>query len=104
VPKPYSWDAAPPMTDSGSFIKWMQEHRGEDPRYLHARFDRFQNMVGHVDLWEPRNKRAFLMVPREEFLPRTAPGVVYDVAQLTSRFQGANTPLGLRFQSQTCRS
>ena len=79
VPKPYSWDAAPPMTDSGSFIKWMQENRGEDPRYLHARFDRFQNMVGHVDLWEPRNKRAFLMVPREEFLPRTAPGVVYDV-------------------------
>jgi len=79
VPKPYSWDAAPPMTDAGSFVKWMQEHRGEDPRYLHARFDRFQNMVGHVDLWEPRNKRAFLMVPREEFLPRTAPGVVYDV-------------------------
>src|SRR5262245_52321835 len=34
VPKPYSWDAAPPMTDAGSFIKWMQEHRGEDPRYL----------------------------------------------------------------------
>jgi protein-L-isoaspartate(D-aspartate) O-methyltransferase len=79
VPKPYSWDTAPPMTDSGSFVKWMQENRGEDPRYLHARFDRFQNMVGHVDLWEPRNKRAFLMVPREEFLPRTVPGVVYDV-------------------------
>jgi protein-L-isoaspartate(D-aspartate) O-methyltransferase len=79
VPKPYNWDAAPPMTDSGSFVKWMQENRGEDPRYLHARYDRFQNMVGHVDLWDPRNKRAFLMVPREEFLPRTAPGTVYDV-------------------------
>jgi protein-L-isoaspartate(D-aspartate) O-methyltransferase len=79
VPKPYSWDASPPMDNVGSFVKWMQENRGEEPRYLHARYDRFQNMVGHVDLWDPRNKRAFLMVPREEFLPRTAPGVVYDV-------------------------
>jgi protein-L-isoaspartate(D-aspartate) O-methyltransferase len=79
VPKPYSWDAGPPMTDVGSFVRWMQENRGEDARYLHARFDRFQNMVGHVDLWEPRNKRAFLLVPREEFLPRTAPSTVYDV-------------------------
>ena len=24
-------------------------------------------MVGHIDLWEARNKRAFLMTPREEF-------------------------------------
>lgn len=62
VPKPYSWDAAPPMNDAGAFVRWMQEHRGEDPRYLHARFERFQNMVGHVDLWEAHNKRAFLML------------------------------------------
>jgi len=79
VPKPYSWDTAPPMSDGASFVRWMQENRGEDPRYLRPRFERFQNMVGHVDLWEARNKRAFLMVPREEFLPRTAPNVVYDV-------------------------
>jgi protein-L-isoaspartate(D-aspartate) O-methyltransferase len=57
----------------------MQDNRGEDPKFLRPRFDRFQNMVGHVDLWEARNKRAFLLVPREEFLPRTAPTVVYDV-------------------------
>ena len=57
----------------------MQENRGEDPKYLRPRFERFQNMVGHVDLWEARNKRAFLLTPREEFLPKTAPSVVYDV-------------------------
>jgi protein-L-isoaspartate(D-aspartate) O-methyltransferase len=79
VPKPYSWDAAPPMDNAGNFIKWMQENRGEDPKYLRARFERFQNMVGHVDLWEARNKRAFLLTPREEFLRSTPPAIVYDV-------------------------
>jgi protein-L-isoaspartate(D-aspartate) O-methyltransferase len=79
VPKPYSWDAAPPMDNAANFIKWMQDNRGEDPRFLRSRFDRYQNMVGHQDLWEARNKRAFLMVPREEFLPSTAPATVYDV-------------------------
>jgi protein-L-isoaspartate(D-aspartate) O-methyltransferase len=79
VPKPYSWDAVPPMDNAGNFIKWMQENRGEDPKYLRARFERFQNMVGHVDLWEARNKRAFLLTPREEFLRSTPPAIVYDV-------------------------
>ncbi len=67
------------MNDAGTFIKWMQENRGEEPNYLRARFDRFLNMVGHQDLYEARNKRAFLLTPREEFLPKTAPSVTYDV-------------------------
>ena len=79
VPQPYSWDASPPMDNAAAFIKWMQENRGEDAKYLRPRFERFQNMVGHVDLWEARNKRAFLLTPREEFLRSTPPSVVYDV-------------------------
>ncbi|MGE0850458.1 MAG: protein-L-isoaspartate O-methyltransferase [Hyphomicrobiaceae bacterium] len=79
VPKPYSWDQSPPMESAAGFVRWMQENRGEDPRYLRARFDRFQNMVGHKDLWEARNKRAFLMVPREEFCLPHDKGVIYDV-------------------------
>ncbi len=79
LPKPYSWDAVPPMDNVANFIRWMQENRGEDPKYLRPRFERFQNMVGHVDLWEARNKRAFLLTPREEFLRSAAPAVVYDV-------------------------
>jgi protein-L-isoaspartate(D-aspartate) O-methyltransferase len=78
MPKPYSWDATPPMDNAANFVKWMRDNRGEDPRYLQARFDRFQNMVNHVDLWEARNKRAFLLTPREEFL-KAVPSVVYDV-------------------------
>jgi len=79
VPKPYSWDLSPPMESAAGFVRWMQENRGEDPKYLRARFDRFQNMVGHKDLWEARNKRAFLMVPREEFCLPHDKGVIYDV-------------------------
>ncbi len=79
VPKPYSWDAGPPMDSMVGFIRWMVENRGEDPKYLRARFERFQNMVGHVDLWEPRNKRAFLMTPRDEFCMPGDRGVIYDV-------------------------
>jgi protein-L-isoaspartate(D-aspartate) O-methyltransferase len=79
VPKPYSWEVSPPMDSAVAFIRWMQENRGEDPRYLRARFDRFQNMVGHVDLWEARNKRAFLLTPRDEFCLPHDRGVIYDV-------------------------
>ncbi len=79
VPKPYNWDLSPPMESAAGFVRWMQENRGEDPKYLRARFDRFQNMVGHKDLWEARNKRAFLMVPREEFCLPHDKGVIYDV-------------------------
>jgi hypothetical protein len=67
------------MNDTAAFVRWMQENRGEDPRYLRARFERFQNMVGHVDLWEGRNKRAFLMTPREEFCRPSDRAVIYDV-------------------------
>ena len=79
VPRPHSFDASPPMDNMSAFVRWMQENRGEDPRYLRARFERFQNMVGNRDLWEARNKRAFLLTPREEFcLPESRP-VIYDV-------------------------
>ncbi|MEA2906214.1 MAG: protein-L-isoaspartate(D-aspartate) O-methyltransferase [Alphaproteobacteria bacterium] len=79
VPRPYSFDASPPMDNATSFLRWMQENRGEDPRYLRARFDRFQNMVGNRDIWDAGNKRAFLMVPREEFCLPASRAVIYDV-------------------------
>src|SRR5215475_10357299 len=67
VPKPYSYDAGPPMDSINAYMRWMQDNRGEDPRYLRARFERFQNMVGNRDVWDVRDKRAFLLTPREEF-------------------------------------
>src|SRR5262252_5461337 len=79
VPTPYSWDASPPMDNATSYLRWMQENRGEDPRYLRPRFERFQNMVGNRDIWEARNKRAFLLTPRDEFCQPDSRNVIYDV-------------------------
>jgi len=67
VLKPYSVEAIPPMDSINAYLGWMQDNRGEDPRYLRARFERFQNMVGNRDVWDARDKRAVLMTPREEF-------------------------------------
>ncbi|MBI1171335.1 protein-L-isoaspartate O-methyltransferase [bacterium] len=68
VPKPYDWTAAPPMDDRARFIDWMVANRGEDPAFLGERFDRFLALISHNDIWNDRNKRAFLMTPREEFV------------------------------------
>src|SRR5262245_60253510 len=79
VPKPYSFDDAPPMNNMSAFIRWMQDNRGENPLYLRARFERFLNMVGDRDVSDARNKRAFLMTPREEFCLPESRAVIYDV-------------------------
>ena len=70
VPVPYSWDAAPPMDDRASFIRWMEAHRGEDAGFLGQRWDRFKALLAHRDLWDARDERAFLLTPREEFVTR----------------------------------
>jgi len=67
------------MDNGASYVRWMLENRGEKPEFLRARFERFQNMVGNRDVWEDRNKRAFLMVPREEFATGGVPSLIYDV-------------------------
>jgi protein-L-isoaspartate(D-aspartate) O-methyltransferase len=67
VPVPYNWDVAPPMDKRAAFISWMQANRGEDPKYLGPRFDRFQWMISARDIFGDANRRGFLMTPREEF-------------------------------------
>ena len=79
VPKSYSYDAVPPMDNVAAFVLWMQDNRGEDPKYLRPRFERFLNMVGNRDLWEARNKRAFLLTPRDEFCLPSSRSIIYDV-------------------------
>jgi protein-L-isoaspartate(D-aspartate) O-methyltransferase len=82
VPKPYSWDMAPPTNNREDYIKWMVANRGEDPKYLGLRWSRYQVMLGNKDLWNDANKRAFLLTPREEFVLRQNLGRVYDHAFL----------------------
>ena len=68
VPAPYDRNAQPPMESRQTFIDWMVKNRGEDPNYLGQRFDRFLQLLAHHDVWDGRNKRAYLMTPREDFV------------------------------------
>jgi protein-L-isoaspartate(D-aspartate) O-methyltransferase len=84
VPVPYDWNAAPPMDNQENFVAWMQKNRGEDPKYLVERWKRYLVLVANKDLKDERNKRAFLMTPRERFvrepnLPRTYANAFLDI-------------------------
>ena len=59
---------APPMGGREEFIAWMSRNRGEDRLYLGQRWDRFQQLIAHHDVWDEADKRAFLLTPREEFV------------------------------------
>ena len=71
VPVPFDWNAAPPMDHKSDFIEWMVRNRGEEAGFLGQRWDRFRQAVANRDLWEERDKRAFLLTPREEFVTRS---------------------------------
>ena len=86
VPKPYSWEAAPPTTTGEAFVKWMVRNRGEDPHFLAQRFGRYQMLFVNRDVLDERNKRAFLMTPREEFTLKRNQGRAYDHAFLDIGF------------------
>ena len=68
VPTPFTFDMAPPMDNREKFIAWGVAQRGEDPKFLGERFDRFRAMVRNEDLVNDRNKHAFLLTPREKFV------------------------------------
>jgi len=82
VPKPYSWDIAPPTNSREAYIGWMVANRGEDPRFLGQHWGRYEALLRNKDVLDERNKRAFLLVPREEFVLKQNLGRTYDHAFL----------------------
>jgi protein-L-isoaspartate(D-aspartate) O-methyltransferase len=68
VLEPYDWSASPPLGSRHAFVEWMVRNRGEDPRFLAQRFDRFRELIAHHDIWDDADMRAFLLTPREEFV------------------------------------
>jgi protein-L-isoaspartate(D-aspartate) O-methyltransferase len=82
VPVPYDWSAMPPTDDRAAFIEWGQSVRGEDPRYLGERFDRFVRCVGNKDILDDRNKRAFLYNAREHYVTKPNLNRAYEHAFL----------------------
>ena len=70
------------MNSRESYIGWMVANRGEDPRFLGQHWARYQALVNNKDVLDERNKRAFLLVPREEFVLKQNLGRTYDHAFL----------------------
>ncbi len=68
LPEPYDWAAMPPTDTRDGFIEWMARKRGEDRAFLGQRYDRYLQLLAHKDLWDDRNKRAYLLTPREAFV------------------------------------
>src|SRR6195256_6698747 len=68
VPTPYSYDVNPPTSGREAFIKWAVENRGENPKILAARWDRYLFLRANNDFANARNGRAFLLTPRDEFV------------------------------------
>ena len=67
-PQAFTFEMTPPTDSKEHFIQWMVETRGEDPRFLAERWDRYQAMNGAGDLLNEQTRRAFLLTPREEFV------------------------------------
>ena len=78
VPAPYSWDLQPPTTSREAFIKWAVDNRGENPKVLAARWDRFVLLRANNDFINARNGRAFLLTPRDEFVLKRDIGRAYE--------------------------
>ncbi|MBZ9670762.1 protein-L-isoaspartate O-methyltransferase family protein [Mesorhizobium sp. ES1-3] len=78
VPVAHDPNAIPPMDSRVGFIDWMRKNRGEDAGFLGQRWDRFQALVTHKDVWDKRDMRAYLMTPREEFVTGPNRGRAYE--------------------------
>jgi protein-L-isoaspartate(D-aspartate) O-methyltransferase len=86
VPTPYEWSASPPRSSRDAFVEWMVKNRGEDPHFLAQRFDRFEQLVAHRDVWDEADMRAFLLTPREEFVTAENLDRVYEWHHLNIGF------------------
>ena len=61
-----------------AFIKWAVENRGENPKLLAARWDRYVFLRANNDFINARNGRAFLLTPRDEFVLKRDIGRAYE--------------------------
>ncbi|MCZ6863093.1 MAG: protein-L-isoaspartate O-methyltransferase [Alphaproteobacteria bacterium] len=67
----------PPMNSAETYIAYMTKWRGDDRTLLVKRWGRFRAMVKNRDLRREKEKRAFLLAPREEFARTRNPTRVY---------------------------
>jgi protein-L-isoaspartate(D-aspartate) O-methyltransferase len=63
-----SFDLMPPTSGKDAYIKWMVENRGEDPKALGMRWDRYVYCKANRDFYSLANERSFLFTPRDQFI------------------------------------
>ncbi len=78
----------PPIDSRAKFIAFMREARGEDPVSLGQRYDFYQSLNDIKGQWDERNARAFLMTPRELFVPKASADRAYQVVVIDIGFGG----------------
>ncbi len=80
---PYGLEA-PPRDSAAAFVNYMRDKRGEDPKFLELRYQRFLALLNNKDLWREKEMKAFLLTPREKFcrpwnLPRAYDHAFLDI-------------------------
>ena len=78
VPAPYRWEQSPPTASADAFTRWMVQNRGEDPKILAMRWERYLFLKANHDFANDRNGRAFLLTPRDEFVMKRDIARAYD--------------------------
>jgi len=86
VPVFLSEGVSPPMGSREAFVAWMSKNRGEDVGFLGRRWDRFQQLLSHRDIWDEADKRAYLLTPREEFVTQESLSRAYEWHHLNIGF------------------
>jgi protein-L-isoaspartate(D-aspartate) O-methyltransferase len=79
---PYSFDLMPPTNSKDAYIKWMVENRGEDPKVLSPRYDRYLYCKAGHDFYSIGNERSFLLTPRDQFILKRDVARAYERAFL----------------------
>ncbi|HQQ62057.1 MAG TPA: protein-L-isoaspartate O-methyltransferase [Pseudomonadales bacterium] len=75
-----------PLDSRENYVSWMVAHRHEDEKFLGQRWDRHQVMKASQDIGSEAVERAFLSVPREEFVRKISLAHSYDHAFLDIGF------------------
>ena len=84
--QPYSDDLKPPEDTAQDFSTYMEKARSEDAGFLVKRWNRLQAMIKNKDVLDERDRRAFLLTPREEFVRPINRTHAYDSAFLDIGF------------------
>src|SRR5690606_32385637 len=72
----------PPIDSREAYLEFMAKNRPDKKEMVIKRYDRYLAVVRNRDAWRDKEKRAFLMTPREDFALEENSARAYDHAFL----------------------